>query len=116
MRLLRRTKPDAVVGIAKFFSWKPPVDTLAAARDPDLVVTAARGWSFRSDAEAGTDHGAPLREAMQISWWVAGPNIRRGVVREPRRIVDVMPTILEMIGMYDETLDLDGRPLRGIYE
>lgn len=108
--------PDAVVGIAKLFRWQPPVADMAQARTPDLVVTAARGWSFRSDDELGTDHGSLLREAMRISLWLAGPNVRRGRMAQPRRIIDVLPTILDMAGIPYEPSELDGRAIRGIYE
>ena len=108
--------PDAVVGIAKFFHWRPPVEDLAGARDPDLVVTAARGWSFRSANDLGTDHGQPLREAMRVSLFISGPNIRHGRMEEPHRILDVLPTILEMAGQSYDPRELDGRAIAGIYE
>lgn len=108
--------PDAVVQIAKCFAWKPPVDDLAPARDPDLIVTAARGWSFRTDETVGTDHGHPLREAMRISLFVAGPNIRSGVLEEPHRIVDVLPTMLDMVQWPYDAAQLDGHAITGIYE
>ncbi len=108
--------PDAVVGMAKYFSWRPPVDDLAEARDPDVLVTASAGWSFRTDRDTGTDHGHPLREAMRISLFLAGPNIRHGVLEAPHRIVDVLPTVLDMIGWPYESRELDGRALTNIYE
>lgn len=108
--------PDAVSGFAKCFAWKPPMDELAASRTPDLVVTAAPGWSFRSADDFGTDHGGPLREAMRISLWLAGPNVRHGVMRQPRRIVDVLPTILQMVGQPYDPKQFDGLAIEGIYE
>jgi len=108
--------PDAVVGFARFFRWKPPLADLAAARDPDLLVTAARGWSFRTDGEPGTDHGGPWRESMRISLFLAGPRIRPGRLAEPYRITDVLPTMLEMAGVTYDPGEMDGRPIRGIYE
>ncbi len=108
--------PDAIVGMASAFAWKKPLQHLAAARDPDILVTAARGWLFRSDDLHGTDHGYPLRESMRISLFVAGPNIRRGSYLQPCRIIDVMPTMLDMIGRPANPKDVDGRPLQGIYE
>ena len=108
--------PDAVVGIAKFFSWKPPVAELADSRDPDLVATAARGWTFRTDGETGTDHGAPLREAMRITCFLAGPNIRLGQSSQPHRMIDLMPTILHLAGVEYSPESLDGTPMQEIYE
>ena len=107
--------PDAVVGIAKFFSWKPPVAQLADSRDPDLVATAARGWTFRTDGETGTDHGAPLREAMRMTCFLAGPNIRLGQSSHPHRIIDLMPTILHLVGIEYPPESLDGTAMEGIF-
>lgn len=108
--------PDAVVTMAKFFAWRGPVADLAPIRDPDLLVTASAGWSFRSDDGEGTDHGYPLAESMRISFFVSGPRIAPGVLLEPQRIVNVVPTILEMIGRPDDSSSMDGVAIRGIYE
>ncbi|MDP3723003.1 MAG: alkaline phosphatase family protein [Candidatus Omnitrophota bacterium] len=108
--------PDAVVTMATFFAWGPAVSDLAEARDPDLVVTASAGWSFRSDDGAGTDHGYPLADAMRISLFLAGPRIAPGVLREPHRIVDILPTLLEMVRWSYDPAALDGVAIRGIYE
>jgi hypothetical protein len=108
--------PDAVMGFATYFSWQPPVEDLADARDPDVLVTAAAGWSFRTDGEQGTDHGAPLREAMRISLFLAGPHIRHGTLEASHRIVDVLPTILQLIGRPYDPREFDGRALTDIYE
>jgi len=108
--------PDAIVGIAKCFQWKPPVTDLAEARDPDLLVTAARGWSFRSDDGWGTDHGSLLRESMRMSLFVAGPNIRSGLITEPHRIIDVLPTILQMIQWPHDPHEMDGQAIQGLYD
>jgi arylsulfatase A-like enzyme len=107
--------PDAVVGIATFFGWQPPMQDLAESRDPDLLVTAAPGWTFRTDGELGTDHGSLAREAMRISLFLAGPGIRPGVWTRPQRIADVTPTILDMAGIAYDASFLDGRAIRGIY-
>jgi hypothetical protein len=112
----RTPYPDAVVAMAKFFAWAPPVADLADVRDPDLVVTAAEGWSFRSDDGEGTDHGYPLAPSMRMSLFLAGPNIRAGVLMAPQRIVDVMPTLLEMVGWPYDPSELDGRAITGIYD
>ncbi len=112
----RTRYPDAVVTMAKFFAWSDSFKDLAAVRDPDLVITASQGWSFRSDDGEGTDHGYPLRESMRMSWFVSGPNIPHGVWSAPQRLVDVAPTILDMISWSYDPAELDGQALRGIYE
>lgn len=112
----RTRYPDAIVTMAKFFAWHPRMADLADARDPDLVVTASEGWSFRSDDGEGTDHGAPLAESMRITLFLAGPNIPHGRLATPHRIVDVLPTILDMIGWPYDPDALDGRAITGIYE
>lgn len=112
----RQTRyPDAVVGMAKFFAWQPPVADLASVRDPDILVTAAEGWSFRSDDGEGTDHGYPLAPSMRMTWVLQGPNLRRGVWPSAQRIIDVLPTILELIGHPYDPATLDGQALTGLY-
>ncbi|MBI1992123.1 MAG: alkaline phosphatase family protein [Candidatus Omnitrophica bacterium] len=108
--------PDAVVTMAKFFAWQRPVEDLAEVRDPDLVVTAAAGWSLRSDDGEGTDHGYPLHPSMRISLFLAGPNVVHGTLPAPQRIVDVLPTVLEMVGWPYDPTQLDGKAITGIYE
>jgi len=108
--------PDAVVAMSKFFAWQDPVRDLADVRDPDLLVTASDGWSFRSDDGEGTDHGYPLERAMRITCAIAGPNIPHGILLEPHRIIDVLPTILRMVGWPYDPADVDGEPIGGIYD
>jgi hypothetical protein len=61
-------------------------------------------------------HGYPLADAMTATWMVSGPNIRRGArIAAPARLVDLTPTILEMVGMKVPADELDGRPVRDIY-
>ena len=107
---------EFVVTMAKFFAWQQPVDDLAEARDPDVLMTASAGWSFRSDDEDGTDHGYPFAESMHISLFLAGPNIPHGVMTTPQRIINVLPTILQMIRWPYEPAQLDGEAIEGIYE
>jgi hypothetical protein len=108
--------PDAVVTMAKFFAWRPALQDLADVRDPDFVVTASPGWSLRSDDGEGTDHGYPLAESMRITLIIAGPNIPHGALARPTRLVDVLPTILEMVGQPYTPAELDGQAITGIYE
>jgi len=112
----RTRYPDAVVTMAKFFAWRPALQDLADARDPDFVVTASTGWSFRSDDGEGTDHGSPLADSMRVTLFLAGPNIPSGVLERPTRLVDVLPTVLEMIRWPYDPASLDGQAITGIYE
>ncbi len=112
----RTRYPDAVVTMAKFFAWKRPVEDLALIRDPDVMVTASEGWSLRSDDGYGTDHGYPLASSMRMSLFISGPNIPHGTMEAPQRIVNVLPTILEMIDWPYEPAQLDGKAITGIYE
>ena len=108
--------PDAVVAMTKFFAWREAFKDLAETRDPDVLMTASRGWSFRSDGEQGTDHGYPLAESMRITFVVSGPQVVHGVWSSPQRLIDVPPTILDMIQAPYQPSEIDGRPLDGIYQ
>jgi hypothetical protein len=113
----RRTRyPDAVVAMTKFFAWREGLQDLRTLRDPDVLVTAAEGWSFRSDDGEGTDHGYPLAGSMRMALALHGPNIRRGIWPHPQRIIDVLPTILDMVGKPADPSTVDGRAMRGIYD
>ncbi|HEX9779931.1 MAG TPA: alkaline phosphatase family protein [bacterium] len=111
----RTRYPDAVVAFSKFFAWQPFLEDLAAVRDPDLVVTAAEGWSFRSDGKEGTDHGYPLADSMRMVCAISGPNVTPGVWQAPQRVIDLVPTILSMIGRPYDPESMDGRAMADIY-
>jgi len=116
LQVTHRTRyPDAVVAMARFFAWRPALAALAPARDPDVVVTAAPGWAFRSSAVEATDHGYPLAESMRIVLRIAGPQVRATIDPAPHRIIDVLPTILEMVGRPELAAGMDGRPIRSCY-
>src|SRR4029453_2590107 len=84
---------------------------------PDLVVTARHGWLFATQNTPGTTHGYPLAESVRATWYVSGPNIRRGARAEaPCRLADLTPTILELTATDFDPQRLDGRALRNIYE
>jgi len=87
-----------------------PAQILAYFRAPragDLAVFAAPGWDFGRANRAG--HGGLRPEDLHVPLLLAGPGI------EPRRIdaartVDVMPTLLELLGR-DIPPGLDGKSL-----
>ncbi|MFQ5863285.1 MAG: alkaline phosphatase family protein [Candidatus Brocadiales bacterium] len=109
--------PDAVVAFSHFTSWDDSIKNLKERFAPDFGITSKKGWSFQTDLRLATDHGYPLRESMKIPLFVTGPNIKKGVINTtPHRIVDVVPTVLNMVGVeYDESA-LDGKAIADIYE
>jgi hypothetical protein len=90
--------PDLPAQIVSYFR---------ARRAGDLAVFAAPGWDFRESNKAG--HGGLRRIEMTVPLIVAGPGVtpRRA---ETARTVDIVPTILELLGRRLPD-DLDGAPL-----
>ncbi|MBI3009920.1 MAG: hypothetical protein HYY57_02930, partial [Candidatus Omnitrophica bacterium] len=66
--------------------------------------------------ELGTDHGYPLADSMRITLSLSGPNIAHGALQNPQRIVDILPTVLQMVGKQYDTGQMDGELIAGIYE
>ncbi|HET7632358.1 MAG TPA: alkaline phosphatase family protein [Gemmatimonadaceae bacterium] len=88
--------PDSVVQIARL---------AASPRSGDIILSAARGWDFRSRYEPiphVSSHGALHREHMLVPLLVNRP-----VARAPRRTTDVMPSTLAALGL-DMPPSLDG--------
>ncbi|MFZ4394368.1 MAG: alkaline phosphatase family protein [Kiritimatiellia bacterium] len=71
----------------------------------------------RHEDTLGSRHGMAFREACNNSLFMAGPGIRKGVIIEtPHRIVDFLPTVLEMAGQDPTRAGMDGTPIREIWE
>lgn len=80
--------PDALVQIARLAQ---------AARSGDIILSASRGWDFRSRYEPiphVSSHGALHREHMLVPLLTS-----RRPARVPRRTVDVMPSALAALGL-----------------
>lgn len=107
--------PDAVTAITHALHWKPELQYLAASRDPDIWISATPGWNFRIEDINGTDHGAILKDAMHATLMFSGPNIRHGVDPTPHRIIDITPTLMQLLSNHKKT-DFDSGPIQGIYE
>ncbi|HUG89274.1 MAG TPA: alkaline phosphatase family protein, partial [Planctomycetaceae bacterium] len=109
--------PDSVVALTRHMLWQENLRYRECEFAPDLVITARPGWYFGTYATPGTTHGYPLADAMQATLFIAGPNIRSGArLDEPCRLVDLTPTLLEMTATPYVASELDGHPLRTIYE
>jgi hypothetical protein len=79
--------PDFVPQIVEMFD---------SDRAGDIVLFAADGWGF--DAESKSSHGSCLREDMSVPMFFAGPGLPAGGRIDCARLVDVMPTILDLLG------------------
>lgn len=109
--------PDGVVTMTRHMLWQENLKHREGEYAPDIVVTARPGWFFGRDSSPGTMHGYPTHDAMRASWFVSGPGVRKGVtIESPCRLVDLTPTILELTGIQTEPGEMDGSPLRTIYE
>jgi len=108
--------PDSVVALTRHMLWQDNLKYREPEYAPDLVVTARSGWYFGTKASRGTMHGYPLPDAMHATLFFSGPNVRRGArIDEPCRLVDLTPTLLEMVGASFDEDEVDGTPLRSIY-
>lgn len=117
---LRRTSttnyPDSVVALTRHLLWQKTLRHRETEFAPDIVVTARHGWYFGAKNSPGTMHGYPFKESMRATFFVSGPNIRRGTrLSIPHRMADLTPTILEMVGRTTGDEQFDGRPIREIY-
>jgi arylsulfatase A-like enzyme len=84
------------------------VDTMAAPYGPDAVAL------LETDVTYGVmgDHGGHNRLVQNIPMVFYGPGVGSGDSRKELRLVDVLPTILETMGIdYDEN-DVDGEAVR----
>lgn len=109
--------PDSVVAITRHLLWQDNLKYREEEYASDLVVTAKRNWYFGTKNSPGTMHGYPFRESMRATWFASGPTIRRGAqLKKATRLVDLTPTILNLIGFEDEEVEFDGRVVTEIYQ
>jgi arylsulfatase A-like enzyme len=109
--------PDSVVALSRHMLWQDNIVPQETDAAPDLVITARPGWYFGNNSSPGTMHGYPLADAMRASFFVAGPNVRRGArIESPCRLVDLTPTLLDMVGSTVRMDHFDGQPIRAIYQ
>ena len=118
--------PGCVDALNLYFRWDGPVTKESPVpSQPDILLFANKGWVFepkinlenRNEATIGSRHGMAFREATNNCLFVSGPGILKGVIIEtPHRIVDIMPTLLQMVGKDPNNAVMDGRPIREIWE
>ena len=79
-------------------------------RSGDVVLFAADGWDFGRSNRGG--HGGLLRHEIIVPWVWAGPDLPAGASIPVARTVDLMPTMLHLLGRDDRIpAGLDGRSL-----
>jgi len=91
--------PDAVVQYCQIFD---------SPRSATLYVCAGENWSFNSIIKG--KHAGPLEEEMLATFCIAGPGIAHGKASQAR-IVDMVPTVLTVLGVAYDPTQLDGKPL-----
>ena len=109
--------PDAVVTLTRHMLWQENLREQEPDYAPDIVVTARPGWFIGIQNTPGTTHGYPLADAMRATFYVSGPNIRRGArIKAPCRLVDLTPTLLMLTGTPFDPCKLDGKPILSIFQ
>ncbi len=93
--------PDLVPQIVTYFD---------APWAGDIIVFAAPTWDFTDHYKAG--HGGVRPGEMFTVFAAAGPGVPHERTRGPIRSVDMMPTVLELLGRPIPP-DLDGRSILG---
>jgi len=118
--------PGCVDTLNLYFRWDGPIsEDSPLPAQPDILLFASKGWVFepkinlanRHEETLGSRHGMAFREATNHCLFISGPGIRKGAIIEtPHRMVDIMPTVLEMMGKDTNGAGMDGRPIREIWE
>ncbi|MBZ5638158.1 MAG: alkaline phosphatase family protein [Acidobacteriia bacterium] len=78
----------------------------------DLVLTSAPGWSFLRHSQG--DHGGLRQDSIETALLLSGPRVRAGASLAGSRLIDLLPTFLDLLGLVadpDYLASLDGRPL-----
>lgn len=95
--------PDFVPQICEFFD---------SDRAGQIMLFAASGWAFSRKDFGG--HGSVIPSDMNVPFIFAGPGIRKGSCLRTARVVDLMPTVLDMLGCPDRLKNIgpiDGKSL-----
>lgn len=93
-------RPDFVPQIVSLFE---------SSRAGDMIIFAEGEWAFRGEFEG--NHGSCASADMRVPLLFAGLDLPRGASIPSARLVDVMPTIVELLG---EGARLEGLVLDGV--
>jgi arylsulfatase A-like enzyme len=97
--------PDVVAQLAELFD---------SPRCGDILLFAAPGWHFSDKMIGG--HGAIEREEMIVPLYYSGPGITPGAKIAAGRQADLVPTVLDLMGLSSRLPRLprlDGASLAG---
>ena len=91
------------------------LDRAGRLANTHVLVTADHGEEFLE--HGGTGHGRKLfEESIHIPLLWLGPELPRGRrVLEVGGLVDILPTLLDVLGIPSSGLDLDGESLRSLW-
>ena len=93
------------------------VEMFDSTRAGDIVVFAASDWSFDKTDQGG--HGSCLSRDMHMPVFFAGAGLPQGGHIPCARLVDIMPTIMDLLGESNRLASvppIDGISLRGELE
>ena len=100
---------EATIGTAYPDFVPQVVEMFDSPRTGDIVLMAAQGWSFVTHEQGG--HGSCLARDMLVPMFFAGPDLPQGGTIPLARFVDVMPTVLGLLGeqhRLDQIAPIDG--------
>jgi arylsulfatase A-like enzyme len=97
----------AVTADNEFPDFVPQIaDLFDSPRAGDILAFAAADWSFSLWHAGG--HGSALARDMRVSMFVSGPDLPPGSRITHARLVDVAPTILDLLGQRGPAVSEDG--------
>jgi len=83
-------------------------DQRGAWDDTIVVLVSDHGEEFGEHGQIGHQRTLYI-EALRVPWILAAPGLNHDVIDEPAGLIDVMPTLLDLLGM--PFAHLPGRPL-----
>jgi arylsulfatase A-like enzyme len=109
LELIHEDNPDRHPDVLLTLPWSSAPNEFGV---PGTDVTTTRGAAGGTSRAPASGHGGISPWALRNTLLAQGPHFKRGVVsRVPAGNVDVVPTILQLLGL-DDTPGLDGRVLR----
>jgi arylsulfatase A-like enzyme len=109
LELIHEDNPDRHPDVLLTFPWSSAPNEFGV---PGTDVTTTKGAAGGTSRAPASGHGSMSPWAVRNTLLARGPRFKRGVVsRVPAGNVDVVPTILQLLGVGDVP-GLDGRVLR----